>query len=122
VYIAGWRPTGSGKSHSATPDPAGTSFSSPSSNTMAGRVNSSITVSAEYGTPNPPPASARSTAPSTMSIDVTRSSASAPSFASTFVSPGADPIPSTAETPASRNRPSSSSCSFVVWKSPPRSA
>ena len=41
VYIAGCVPTGSGNSQSTTPEPAGTSSASPSSNTIAGSVNSS---------------------------------------------------------------------------------
>src|SRR5919198_956956 len=98
VYIADCTPTGSGKSHSITPEPAGTSPSSPSSKTMAGRVNSSSTVSAEYGTANDPlsPAGAGGGGP--------------------------PPGGGRGTTPASRNRPSSSSCRRVVWNRPPRSA
>ena len=124
VYIAGCVPIGSGNAQSITPDPASTSRSSPSSNTTAGRVNSSRMVSAEYGTPNAPPPSDRSTAPSTRSIDRTEpsSSRSAPRRARTFVMPGAEPIPITADRPASRNRGSSSHCLRVTWYRPPRSA
>ena len=57
-----------------------------------------------------------------MSIDVTESNRSAASFASTFVSPGAEPMPITADTPACANRSCSSHCFSVVWNSPPTSA
>ncbi|MGQ0669262.1 MAG: hypothetical protein ACT4PO_06280 [Actinomycetota bacterium] len=45
MYIAGSTPSGSGNSHGTTPEPAGTSLISPSSNTIAGIVNSSRIVS-----------------------------------------------------------------------------
>ena len=54
VFIASYVPMGSGNVQSMTPDPAGTSLSTPFSDTIAGRVNSSRIVSAEYGTPKAP--------------------------------------------------------------------
>ena len=119
VYTASNSPSGSGNRYRIGPDPAGTSFSSPSSNTTAGAVNSSRIVSAEYGMPNS--WSPSSIAPSRMSIESISSNLGSVSLAMMLDRPGQHPTPATAGTPAARNRSSSSSWRRVMWYRPPRS-